>query len=63
LAAEGSEDGYDDLGITSALDCYKKASEYANKVIAAGYSPVTEISVARFYDRIQHGKSGVGMVL
>lgn len=42
LAAEGSEDGYDDLGITSALDCYKKASEYANKVIAAGYSPVTK---------------------
>jgi hypothetical protein len=41
LAAEGSEDGYDDLGITSALDCYRKASEYAEKVIGA-FSPVTE---------------------
>ncbi len=41
LAAEGSDDGYDDLEINTALDCYNKAIEYADKVIASGYSPLT----------------------
>ena len=42
IAAEGSDDGYDDLGITSATDCYRKAIEYADKVINAGYTPMTK---------------------
>lgn len=41
LAAEGTEDGYDDLGITSALECYQKAYAYAEKVINGGYTPLT----------------------
>jgi hypothetical protein len=41
MALEGSDDGYDDLGITTALECYKKAQDYA--VLAqAGYSPLTK---------------------
>lgn len=40
--AEGSDDGWKDLGITSATDCYVKAKECAKAVINAGYSPVTK---------------------
>lgn len=39
---EQDEDGLQPLGITTANDCYKKATEYAQKVINAGYLPVTE---------------------
>ena len=39
---EGDEDGFKALGITTAKECYQKASEYAQKVINAGYTPVTE---------------------
>lgn len=42
LQHEGDEDGLKSLDITSAADCYKKAAEYAQKVISAGYLPVTE---------------------
>ena len=42
LAAENSGDGYDDLGIETALDCYAKAAEYAQKAIALGYTPLSE---------------------
>ena len=42
LQHEGDEDGLQSLGITSANDCFAKAAEYAQKVINAGYSPVTE---------------------
>ncbi|MGN0226076.1 MAG: hypothetical protein ACI4A7_08400 [Prevotella sp.] len=42
LQHEGDEDGGSTLGITSAEECYRKAYEYANKVIAAGYTPVTK---------------------
>ena len=42
LAAEGANDGYADLGITSAADCYKKAEECAKAVINAGYKPMTK---------------------
>lgn len=42
LAAEGANDGYADLGITSAADCYKKAEECAKAVINAGYTPMTK---------------------
>ena len=41
LEVEGS-DNYADLGITTANDCFQKASEYAEKVIASGYKPMTE---------------------
>ena len=42
LSAEGSNDGYDDLGIKTAADCYAKVIEYAEKLIAnASYSPLT----------------------
>lgn len=47
LAHEADEDGYQSLGIQTAADCYAKASEYAQKVIAAGYTPVTR---AQWYD-------------
>jgi hypothetical protein len=41
MALEGADDGYNDLGITTALECYKKAQDYA--VLAqAGYSPLTK---------------------
>jgi starch-binding outer membrane protein, SusD/RagB family len=40
--AEGSADGYDDLGISTATGCYAKAAEYAQKAIARGYTPLTE---------------------
>lgn len=42
LQHEGDEDGFTALGISTANDCFKKAGEYAQKVINAGYSPVTE---------------------
>lgn len=42
LSHEGDEDGYKDLGITNADQCYTKAQEYAQKVIDAGYTPMTE---------------------
>lgn len=42
LAAEGSEDGYGSIGVTSAADCWAKAAEYAQKAISyGGYSPLT----------------------
>ena len=42
LAHEGDEDGYKALGITTAKECYEKAIAYADKVINAGYSPLTK---------------------
>ena len=42
LEHENDADGFKALGITSALDCYRKAGEYAESVINAGYTPVTE---------------------
>ncbi len=42
LDAENSGDGYDDLEITTALDCFANAAEYAQKAIARGYTPLTE---------------------
>lgn len=42
LEAEGSDDGYNDLKITSARECYQKAAMYAEKVINGGFSPMTE---------------------
>ncbi len=41
-SAEGSGDGYDDLGVESAEDCYALAAEYAQKAISRGYQPLTE---------------------
>lgn len=42
MSAEGSSDGYDDIGINSAMDCYAKAAEYARKAIGSGNTPLTE---------------------
>lgn len=42
LEAEGANDGYSDLGITSAADCYQKAEDCAKAVINAGYTPMTK---------------------
>ena len=42
MSAEGSSDGYDDIGINSAMDCYAKAAEYARKAIGGGNAPLTE---------------------
>ncbi|MGN0068475.1 MAG: RagB/SusD family nutrient uptake outer membrane protein [Prevotella sp.] len=42
LQHEGDDDGFHALGIATASDCYRLASAYAQKVISAGYSPVTE---------------------
>ena len=42
MSAEGSSDGYDDIGINSAMDCYAKAAEYARKAIGGGNTPLTE---------------------
>ena len=39
---ESDEDGYKSLGITSAKECFAKAEAYADKVIAAGYQPLTK---------------------
>ena len=39
---EADADGYKALGVTTANECFVKAAEYADKVINAGYSPVTE---------------------
>ena len=41
VAAEGANDGYTDLGITTANDCYANAKAAAMAVINAGYTPVT----------------------
>lgn len=42
MSAEGSSDGYYDIGINSAMDCYAKAAEYARKAIGGGNTPLTE---------------------
>lgn len=42
LQQEGSDDGYRDLGIRTALECYRNALAEADKVIASGYTPTTE---------------------
>ncbi len=43
LAAEGSGDGYDDLEIRTAKDCYKKVIEYAQKVMyGSPHTPLTQ---------------------
>lgn len=42
LEAEGANDGYSDLGITSAAECYQKAEDCAKAVINAGYTPMTK---------------------
>lgn len=42
IAAEGSDDGYNDLNITTALDCYRNAATYAEKVITDGFTPMSE---------------------
>lgn len=41
LSHEGDADKGCDLGITTAEECYQKAADYADKVINAGYTPVT----------------------
>lgn len=41
-AHEGDNDDCIALGVTTAEECYRKAYSYANKVMAAGYTPVTE---------------------
>ncbi|MGN1375177.1 MAG: hypothetical protein ACI4V5_01335 [Prevotella sp.] len=42
LQHENDNDGYRSLGITSADDCYRLADKYAQKVINAGYTPLSE---------------------
>lgn len=42
VAAEGSDDGYDNLGISTAQQCYEKVIEYTQKAINAGYTPLTQ---------------------
>ena len=43
IEAENADDGYDNLGISSALECYQKAAYYAQQAIGAGnYTPLTE---------------------
>ena len=39
---EDDADGLQALGVSTADECYQKAAEYAQKVINAGYTPVTE---------------------
>lgn len=51
LQHENDEDGLKALDITTANDCFKKAAEYADKVIAAGYTPVTEAQ----WDNVETG--------
>lgn len=41
LAHEGDEDGYIDLGIKTAEDCYAKASAYA-QLAESGFTPMTK---------------------
>ncbi len=48
LAHENDEDGYAALGVSSAAECYEKALNYAQEVIASGYSPVTK---EQWYDK------------
>lgn len=40
LQHEGDDDGYDDLGITTAAECYKKAQQYA-RLAEQGYTPMS----------------------
>jgi starch-binding outer membrane protein, SusD/RagB family len=43
LAVEGSGDGYDDLEIRTANDCYKKVIEYAGKLMySSPHTPLTQ---------------------
>ncbi len=42
VAAEGTEDGYDDLGVSTTQQCYEKVIEYTRKAINSGYTPLTE---------------------
>ena len=42
LSHEGDADRGRALGITTAEECYQKAAAYADKVINAGYTPVTK---------------------
>ncbi len=42
VAAEGTEDGYDDLGVSTTQQCYEKVIEYTHKAINSGYTPLTE---------------------
>lgn len=42
LQHENDNDGYRSLGISSADDCYRLAYSYAQKVIDAGYAPMSE---------------------
>lgn len=42
VAHETDNDGARPLGITTAEDCYDKAAQYADKVLAAGYVPMRE---------------------
>lgn len=42
LREEGAADGYRDLGVSTALECYQNAEAEASKVIAGGFTPVTE---------------------
>lgn len=41
-AAEGANDGYADLGISDAKDCYRNAKDCAQAVINAGYAPLSK---------------------
>ncbi|MGN1229372.1 MAG: RagB/SusD family nutrient uptake outer membrane protein [Prevotella sp.] len=38
--SKADEDGYDQLGVTSAVDCYRKAQQYA-QLAMNGYEPMT----------------------
>ena len=43
IEADKNEDGYGTLGIRTAMDCYAKAAEYAQKAIHSdGYKPMTQ---------------------
>lgn len=42
VAAEGAADGFKNLGISTAKDCYAKAKECAEAVINADYSPMSK---------------------
>lgn len=41
IASDANDDSYDVCGVTSALECYRKAREYARSA-ETGYTPVTE---------------------
>lgn len=40
--AENSDDGYDNVGISSANDCYAMAEKYADMAINSGFTPMTQ---------------------